>query len=167
MYPLQVRDVEEFGVVSQSLTAWFDPEGFDRAPEERFIKAVNDRMALTKSKDVFVYVHGYKVNFENPLLVAADLQRPAAVDQLQTLGRQLGLAVHAEGTDARDDDWEARLLFEAWTDTEYGPLAGWLATGERGMDVHSWDRQPPAPEGIRGGDVVVQDVPRIQEPRIR
>jgi esterase/lipase superfamily enzyme len=72
-YPLQVRDVEEFGVVSQSLTAWFDPEGFDRAPEERFIKAVNDRMALTKSKDVFVYVHGYKVNFENPILVASEL----------------------------------------------------------------------------------------------
>jgi signal recognition particle subunit SRP54 len=36
---------------------------------------------------------------KNPLLVAADLQRPAAVEQLQTLGRQLGIAVHAEGTD--------------------------------------------------------------------
>jgi signal recognition particle subunit SRP54 len=35
---------------------------------------------------------------KNPLLVAADLQRPAAVDQLQTLGKQLDLAVHAEGT---------------------------------------------------------------------
>jgi signal recognition particle subunit SRP54 len=37
----------------------------------------------------------------NPLLVAADLQRPAAVDQLQSLGKQLGIAVHAEGTGAR------------------------------------------------------------------
>ncbi|MEO0479487.1 MAG: signal recognition particle protein [Planctomycetota bacterium] len=36
---------------------------------------------------------------KNPLLVAADLQRPAAVEQLQTLGKQLGIAVHAEGTD--------------------------------------------------------------------
>lgn len=35
--------------------------------------------------------HGKK-----PLLVAADVQRPAAVDQLQTLGRQLDLPVHAE-----------------------------------------------------------------------
>jgi signal recognition particle subunit SRP54 len=33
---------------------------------------------------------------KNPLLVAADLQRPAAVDQLQSLGKQLGIAVHAE-----------------------------------------------------------------------
>jgi len=38
---------------------------------------------------------------KNPLLVAADLQRPAAVDQLQSLGKQLGLAVHAEPTTAR------------------------------------------------------------------
>lgn len=38
---------------------------------------------------------------KNPLLVAADLQRPAAVEQLQTLGKQLDLAVHAEGTDGR------------------------------------------------------------------
>ncbi|MFY9345074.1 MAG: signal recognition particle protein [Planctomycetota bacterium] len=32
---------------------------------------------------------------KNPLLVAADLQRPAAVDQLQSLGKQLGIAVFA------------------------------------------------------------------------
>ena len=32
-----------------------------------------------------------------PLLVAADVYRPAAVEQLQTLGRQLGVAVHAGG----------------------------------------------------------------------
>ncbi|MGE4159423.1 MAG: signal recognition particle protein [Planctomycetota bacterium] len=31
------------------------------------------------------------------LLVAADLQRPAAVEQLRILGRQLGVDVHAEG----------------------------------------------------------------------
>ncbi len=42
-----------------------------------------------------------KTRKKNPLLVAADLQRPAAVDQLQTLGNQLGLAVHAEGTQGR------------------------------------------------------------------
>jgi signal recognition particle subunit SRP54 len=38
---------------------------------------------------------------KNPLLVAADLQRPAAVDQLQSLGKQLGVAVYAEPTTAR------------------------------------------------------------------
>lgn len=38
---------------------------------------------------------------KNPMLVAADLQRPAAVDQLVTLGKQLGVPVHAEGTSGR------------------------------------------------------------------
>jgi signal recognition particle subunit SRP54 len=33
---------------------------------------------------------------EHPLLVAADIYRPAAINQLQTLGRQLDMAVHAE-----------------------------------------------------------------------
>jgi len=41
---------------------------------------------------------------KNPLLVAADLQRPAAVDQLQSLGKQLGIAVYAEPTNKRPPD---------------------------------------------------------------
>ncbi|WP_226578698.1 signal recognition particle protein [Halobacillus litoralis] len=36
----------------------------------------------------------------NPLLVAADVYRPAAIQQLETLGKQLGMPVHAEGTEA-------------------------------------------------------------------
>ncbi len=35
---------------------------------------------------------------KRPLLVAADVQRPAAVEQLQVLGRSLGLPVYAEPT---------------------------------------------------------------------
>lgn len=34
---------------------------------------------------------------KKPLLVAADLQRPAAVDQLTALGKQLGIDVYSEG----------------------------------------------------------------------
>ena len=37
----------------------------------------------------------------NPLLVAADVYRPAAVAQLQTLGRQLDIPVHAEDVDQK------------------------------------------------------------------
>src|SRR5262245_23491881 len=37
-----------------------------------------------------------------PLLVAADLQRPAAVDQLKVLGTQLNLPVYTEGTVGAD-----------------------------------------------------------------
>ena len=35
-----------------------------------------------------------------PLLVAADVYRPAAIDQLQTLGRQLDIPVYSEGIEA-------------------------------------------------------------------
>jgi signal recognition particle subunit SRP54 len=34
-----------------------------------------------------------------PLMVAADTRRPAAIEQLQVLGRQLDIPVHAEGTE--------------------------------------------------------------------
>ena len=50
---------------------------------------------------------------KRPLLVAADLQRPAAVEQLQTLGAQLGIDVHAEGTDAKPPEVCARGIEHA------------------------------------------------------
>ena len=37
-----------------------------------------------------------KKNGQHPLMVAADLQRPAAIEQLKTLGEQLGIPVYAE-----------------------------------------------------------------------
>ena len=36
---------------------------------------------------------------KRPLLVAADLERPAAVEQLRTLGREIGVPVWSEGRD--------------------------------------------------------------------
>jgi signal recognition particle subunit SRP54 len=41
----------------------------------------------------------FKTQGRNPMLAAADLQRPGAVDQLTTLARQVGVAVHSEPTD--------------------------------------------------------------------
>ena len=40
----------------------------------------------------------FKQQGRNPLLVGADLQRPAAVEQLRVLGRQVGVPVHSEPT---------------------------------------------------------------------
>ncbi|MET3682109.1 signal recognition particle subunit SRP54 [Alkalibacillus flavidus] len=40
----------------------------------------------------------------SPLLVAADVYRPAAVDQLETLGEQLDLPVYSKGTEANPVD---------------------------------------------------------------
>jgi signal recognition particle subunit SRP54 len=44
----------------------------------------------------------FKQQGRNPMLVGADLQRPAAVEQLQTLGRQVGVPVFSEPTDPVD-----------------------------------------------------------------
>ena len=41
-----------------------------------------------------------KRDSQNPMMVAADLRRPAAIEQLQTLGRQIDVPVHRE--DGRD-----------------------------------------------------------------
>ena len=38
-------------------------------------------------------------NGQRPLLVAADIYRPAAIKQLEVLGKQIDVPVHAEGTD--------------------------------------------------------------------
>lgn len=40
-----------------------------------------------------------KAKGKRPLLVAADLERPAAVEQLRTLGREIGIPVWSEGRD--------------------------------------------------------------------
>ncbi|MEC0302986.1 signal recognition particle protein [Terribacillus saccharophilus] len=45
-----------------------------------------------------------KKHNRNPLLVAADVYRPAAIDQLQTLGKQLSLPVFSMGTEANPVD---------------------------------------------------------------
>lgn len=49
-------------------------------------------------------LHLRKNKKKKPLLVAADLQRPAAVQQLQSLGKQLGIDVYAEDTSKRPPD---------------------------------------------------------------
>jgi len=41
---------------------------------------------------------------KNPYLVACDTYRPAAIDQLQQIGRELGLAVYSEGTEPASEE---------------------------------------------------------------
>ncbi len=47
---------------------------------------------------------------KRPLLVAADVYRPAAITQLEALGRQLKILVHSEGTQARPADIVSNAL---------------------------------------------------------
>ncbi|MEJ2604964.1 MAG: alpha/beta hydrolase, partial [Gammaproteobacteria bacterium] len=75
-FPLEIRDAAEYGIVPDSVSI-FTPRGeldaIDESSDDRFVAAVEERLARSDSKDVFIYVHGYKVEFENPLLVAAEM----------------------------------------------------------------------------------------------
>jgi esterase/lipase superfamily enzyme len=44
-----------------------------QVPGEKFAAKINAKLSISKLKDVFIYLHGYKVVFENPLLVASEL----------------------------------------------------------------------------------------------
>ena len=72
-FPLEVASVDEFGVLDRSLSP-FDGTT-PRSPDAgiRFSAEIDRQLERSDSKDVFVYVHGYKVNFENPVLVASEL----------------------------------------------------------------------------------------------
>ncbi len=71
-FPLQVGEVEGFCILAETVRPFDEFERSD-SPKSRFVDEINERLAASERKDVYIYVHGYKVNFENPLLVAAEL----------------------------------------------------------------------------------------------
>ena len=75
-YPIKITDAQELGILDKSYTIFTTPGELgaeDRKPAERFAAKINEKLALSARKDIYIYVHGYKVVFENPLLVATEL----------------------------------------------------------------------------------------------
>lgn len=75
-FALEVTDIKEFGVVALSLEKPALPESQQNIPPstlDQFTKKVNDQLASSSVKDVYLYVPGFKVDFGNPLLVASEL----------------------------------------------------------------------------------------------
>ena len=70
-YPLKITEVEEIGILAESYSHFIPPEVSDiERPGKEFAVKINEKLAKSKHKDIYIYVHGYKVVFENPLLVA-------------------------------------------------------------------------------------------------
>ena len=76
-YPLRVSSVEEYGVISG-----IRPYGFlhadneldnEKIADDEFTDAINRKLAVSSRKNIYIYVHGFKVVFERPLLVASEL----------------------------------------------------------------------------------------------
>lgn len=77
-FPVKIGSVEEWGVLGSTVPYWVDTELMfsDSPPPDataRFADAINAQLALSKKKHVYIYVHGYKVVYENPVLIASEL----------------------------------------------------------------------------------------------
>jgi esterase/lipase superfamily enzyme len=76
-YELSVSEVEEIGVLPVGLTPFNVEAPADAALEEAataFAARIDRQLALSGSQDAVIFVHGYNVGFEYPLLVSKELQ---------------------------------------------------------------------------------------------
>lgn len=77
-FPVSISSVDEWGFLEASIPSWIDREMLreeDPSPDatERFADAVNAQLAASEKKAVYIYVHGFNVAFEEPVLVSAEL----------------------------------------------------------------------------------------------
>jgi esterase/lipase superfamily enzyme len=77
-FPVKISKVDEWGIMGSSVPYWFDMSLIseeDTPPDvtDKFAEAINAQLAESKKKHVYIYVHGYKVVYENPVLVSAEL----------------------------------------------------------------------------------------------
>ncbi|MDP5221061.1 alpha/beta hydrolase [Ruegeria sp. 2205SS24-7] len=76
-YTLSVSDVQETGVMPFSVTRYMDDPPSQqemKAAGLRFAQRVDDHLAASRNKDVFIYIHGYNVDFDYSTLVSKELQ---------------------------------------------------------------------------------------------
>src|SRR5580698_6085684 len=91
-------------VVNEELTATLGGEGFRlqyaaRPPTVLLLAGLQGSGKTTAVAKLARYL---RQQGRHPLLVGADLQRPAAVEQLRVLGREVGASVFSEATDPVD-----------------------------------------------------------------
>lgn len=77
-YPVKISNVVEWGIMGSTIPYWLDMSliSEDEQPPDaaaKFGDAINAQLAVSKKKHVYFYVHGYKVVYENPVLVSAEL----------------------------------------------------------------------------------------------
>ena len=75
-YPLKVTDINELGIFHGSYHRFVDKDQLalkSEKPARHFADLINKKLAISHKKDIFIYIPGYKVVFENPVLVATEL----------------------------------------------------------------------------------------------
>ncbi len=75
-YPLHLESITEIGMLDRTFSVFMDPALAARKshePAEKYAQMINDKLAVSKKKDIYIYVHGYNTNFQDPILVASEL----------------------------------------------------------------------------------------------
>lgn len=75
-YPLRVLGIQEYGILEDTIPGFAVREDYGEDlldGDEEFAAAVNAQLEMSTRKHAYIYVHGYKVVFENPILVATEL----------------------------------------------------------------------------------------------
>src|ERR671921_3009651 len=105
----------------------------DRPPQILMLVGLQGSGKTTHAAKLAVHL---RKQGRNPLLVAADVYRPAAINQLQALGKQISISVYEEGTGRNPVDIAANALQYA-RERGYNPIiidtAGRLQIDDRLM----------------------------------
>lgn len=76
-YKLRLSEVHEYGVFPFSLTRYFakvpSQEEMQSAGRQ-FAAQIDAQLARSRNKDIFIYTHGYNVDFDYSMLVSKELQ---------------------------------------------------------------------------------------------
>jgi signal recognition particle subunit SRP54 len=138
------------GIANEELIRVLGEEGQgllppDRSPQILMLVGLQGSGKTTHAAKLAVHL---RKGGRNPLLVAADIYRPAAIDQLQALGKQIDIPVYEEGTGRNPVDIAANALQYA-RERGYNPViidtAGRLQIDDRLMQelVNIRDRVHP------------------------
>jgi esterase/lipase superfamily enzyme len=75
-YPLTLVAAKEIGVLDRSASPFTRPDVLDAEPARpgrEYAALIEHKLTTSKRRDIYIYVHGYKVIFDNPMLVATEL----------------------------------------------------------------------------------------------
>jgi len=75
-HPVRIAEITEFGVLDRTITVFTPPDQIDQnhgATAIDFAQTVNAKLESSNKKDIYIYVHGFKTDFRNPLLVGNEL----------------------------------------------------------------------------------------------
>ncbi len=103
------------GIVNDELIALLgnEPGHINRAPQPPTIIMLVGLQGSGKTTHCAKLALHLRQRGDKPLLVAADVYRPAAIDQIQALSRQLGIPVYDEGTGVKPAEICRHALDEA------------------------------------------------------